>query len=407
MDQPIDPSGGVGVTAFPAAPMDESELLAEINALRGGDHRFVDGTVYNSICTDPLPISRKIFTENLETNLGDNRLFPSLHRVERSVTSMLGSLLGCPNAGGGLVSGGTEANLLAVLTALERHSRRTSLPRSEQVILAPASAHYSFDKISRLLGVHLKRTRLDSCYRADPQDLARQISDQTAVIIATAGSSETGAIDDVRSLAGVAAQYGIHCHVDAATGGFLIPFLPPSKRRPFDFRVRGVASITIDPHKYGFAAIPAGWLLFREEQDAELLACKSHYSGTFDQFTLLGTRPGGAALSVYACLRALGRAGYQREVRELWGKRTHLLRALAARGCALAFPPDLLIVGVKSTDPEATVNALEQRGLIASVSRRFGFLRLVVQRHLSIANLDAAADALSAIQFEVVKRSCA
>jgi glutamate/tyrosine decarboxylase-like PLP-dependent enzyme len=122
---------------------------------------------------------------------------------------------------------------------------------------------------------------------------------------------------------------------------------------------------------------------------------------------LLGTRPGAAVLSVYACLRALGFSGYQREVFELWQKRAHLLGKLAALGCKLAFAPDLLIVGLHLTNVAAIADELERQGLIVSVSRRFDFLRIVVQRHLSTSDLDLLADKIVLVSTNTGLRLCA
>ena len=365
----------------------------ELEALCARDHAYADGTVFNSICSEPLPLAAETFTRYLSTNLGDNRIFPSLPEAERRITAMLGELLGHPKAHGVAVSGGTEANLLAVSAALRGFSRQAGRPQ----VLVPESAHFSLEKVALLLDVELVRARLDRRYRVDVDDLRGKLSPRTVLLVATAGTSECGAVDDVPAVAEVARQAGLPLHVDAATGGFLIPFarelghpLPA-----FDFSVPGVTSITVDPHKYGMAPIPCGWLLTREPTWLERLRCDSHYQGTRAHHGLLGTRPGAGVLATYAALRSLGRIGYRALAAELFSRRTHLLRRLEERGLVLEFAPELTVVGVRLPEPEAIMARLEAQGLLVSVSRRYRFLRIVLHHHLRRHHLDTLVESLA------------
>jgi tyrosine decarboxylase / aspartate 1-decarboxylase len=352
----------------------------EIGELCAENHSYTDGTVFNSICSQPLELAGEVFTRHLITNLGDNRIFPGLRPLETRVTRMLGQLLGHPEAAGGLVSGGTEANLLALVASLEH---RTGSRRPIQV-LVPESIHYSFEKFAAILPIELVRARLDSRYRVDADDLRRKLTRDTALIVATAGTSECGSVDDVPAVAEIAAAAGIPLHIDAATGGFLIPFARELgyELPQFDFSVPEVTSITVDPHKYGCAPVPAGYLLFRDQAALERLRFASHYQGTRDQFTLLGTRPGASLAAVYAALRHMGRSGYRQLVGQLFTARDRLRGRLEDHGHRLAYEPDLTILGVHVDRPADALAYLQQRRIIASVSKRLGILRVVVHRHL-------------------------
>jgi tyrosine decarboxylase MnfA len=375
-----------------------------VAGLRAGDHAYADGTVFNSLCSAPLPVAADVFATHLETNTGDNRIFPGVWEAERRVTAILGELLGEPGAVGGVVSGGTEANFLALAAAVRAFRARRPGARPE--LLAGGSIHFSFEKAAALLGVRLTRARLDARFRVDPADLRRRVGERTALIVATAGSSECGAVDDVPALAEVAAHAGVPLHVDAATGGFLVPFarelghdLPE-----IGFGLPGVASITVDPHKYGGAPIPAGALLFRDCALFSRLRSESHYRGTHDHWTLLGTRPGAGVLAVYAALLSMGREGYLRQAAELLARRDRFVELLRRRGYALAFPPDLTVVGIDA--PDGALAHLEGLGVIASRSRRHSFLRVVVHRHLDDAALERLVDLLDACPRQR-RRSCA
>lgn len=391
-------------TSFAAMPTDhdprmtehglgEAAVRDELDRLCARDHSYAGGTIFNSICSEPLPLAAEVFARHLSANSGDSRIFPGLHEAERRVTAMLGDLLGDADAHGVAVSGGTEANLLAVAAALRGRPRRAGRPQ----LLVPESAHFSLEKVAALLDCELVCARLDARYRVDIDDMRRKISTRTALVVVTAGTSECGAVDDVPAAAQIAREAGLPLHVDAATGGFLIPFarelgytLPA-----FDLSVPGVTSMAVDPHKYGQAPIPCGWLLVRERSWIERLRSESHYQGTRAHYGLLGTRPGASVLAAYAALRAMGRAGYRAMVAELFAMRAWLLERLAGAGLRLAFEPELTVVGVQSAEPEAVLARLEADGLLASVARRHGFLRLVLHRHLRREHLDVLVRSLS------------
>ncbi len=370
--------------AFPLHGASESEVARDVAELCARDHDYLDGTIFNSICTKPLELAARIQAQYAESNIADNRIFPGASEAEQRVVVMLGGLLGSCNVQGAIVSGGTEANLLACAAALKNFRRTRSTTRRPHV-LAPESIHFSFDKIAELLNFSLVRTPIDRHFRADIAELRRAITSDTALLVVTAGTSECGAVDDVESAAEIATLADLPLHVDAATGGFLIPFARELGYRlpQFDFSLDGVSSITIDPHKYGFVPPPAGCLLIRDDGPLRGFEFESHYVGTHHHKSLLGTRPGASALAVYAALRQLGWNGYREIVARLFADRDEFVQALLERGFDKAYDPQLTIIGIQHPQPEVVLANLEARGLIASVSRRYRFLRVVVQRHLS------------------------
>ncbi|MER6398003.1 tyrosine decarboxylase MfnA [Kitasatospora sp. NPDC001603] len=373
-------------------------VLAELAGLCADDHDYRDGTVFNSICSTPLPVAEQVFAAHQQSNMGDNRIFPSLPRAEAEVTAMLADLMDGPGAAGVATSGGTEANLLAVLAALRHHRARFGAGAPARVLMGD-SAHFSFDKIAALLAVEVVRVPSDERLRVDTGRLLPLVTPETALVVATAGSSESGAVDDVPAIAAHASALGVPVHVDAATGGFLAPFARElgDDLPAIGFGVDGVSSITLDPHKYGGAPIPAGHVLFRDPGAPDALRTSSHYRGTLDHHALLGTRPGGALLATWAALRAEGRSGYRASVAGLWERRALLVRLLTEAGFEVAPRPELTVVTVRHPSPEKLVDALEERGLIASVARRLGLLRLVVHWHQSERQLRGLVTALAEV----------
>ncbi|MFI8895664.1 tyrosine decarboxylase MfnA [Streptomyces paradoxus] len=346
--------------------------------------------VLNSICTEPHPLGVEMASAAAHTNLGDVRIFRGTKRIERRVVRLLLDLMGNPGGSGSLVSGGTEANLIALLVARESARARGRLTDRPEVVVS-STVHFSFTKIFGLLGLTPVVVPVDDSLRLPADEVARRIGEHTVAVVATAGSSEFGVVDAVDEIGPVVAGRDVHLHVDAATGGFIIPFarelghdLPQ-----FDFSVDGVDSITIDPHKYGLANVPAGAILFRGAQDAGRFAVDSFFIDTPVHNTLLGTRPGSAAVSTYAVLEHLGRDGFRDLTRTNYEVTQYLVDGLRAAGHELFAEPQLNIVVVKMPHAVRISQLLESRGWIVSTSKRFGeTLRLVVTRHVTPKMID-------------------
>ncbi|MEU1574128.1 tyrosine decarboxylase MfnA [Streptomyces collinus] len=346
--------------------------------------------VLNSICTEPHPLGVEMASAAAHTNLGDVRIFRGTKRIERRVVRLLLDLMGNPGGSGSLVSGGTEANLIALLVARESARARGRLTDRPEVVVS-GTVHFSFTKIFGLLGLTPVVVPVDDSLRLPAGEVARRIGEHTVAVVATAGSSEFGVVDAVDEIGPVVAGRDVHLHVDAATGGFIIPFarelghdLPQ-----FDFSVDGVDSITIDPHKYGLANVPAGAILFRGAQDAGRFAVDSFFIDTPVHNTLLGTRPGAAAVSTYAVLEHLGRDGFRDLTRTNYEVTQYLVDGLRAAGHELFAEPQLNIVVVRMPHAVRISQLLESKGWIVSTSKRFGeTLRLVVTRHVTPAMVD-------------------
>lgn len=125
------------------------------------------------------------------------------------------------NATGHIISGGTEANITAMWIAKQISGKKT--------ILLPKSAHFSFQKIASLMDMKLVSIPLKNNYTMDTKALQKYITNDTAAIIGIAGSTELGTIDPIPHLSEICLDEHIFLHVDAAFGGFVIPFLSKKK----------------------------------------------------------------------------------------------------------------------------------------------------------------------------------
>lgn len=352
--------------------------------------------VLNSICTEPHPLGVEMAALSHHTNLGDPRIFRGTKAVETEVVGLLLDLLGNPGGSGALVSGGTEANLMALLVARERARREGRLTHAPEVVVG-STVHFSFHKIFSMLGLTPTVIPVDEELRLPVEEIAARITPDTIAVVATAGSSEFGVVDAVEDIGPLLASHRLRLHVDAATGGFIIPFARRLGRDvpQFDFTVPGVASITIDPHKYGTVPVPAGAVLFNDPDDSGSFAVNSFFIDTPVHNTLLGTRPGSAAIATYAVLEHLGIDGFTEITKHNYDVTDYCVRRLRDAGYRMFLEPELNIVTVRVPHAPRVSALLEERGWIVSTSRRYpDVLRLVVTRHVTRSTVDAFIPAL-------------
>ncbi len=326
------------------------------------------------MCTAPHPIAKKAYELYFEANLGDSGLFPASAELEREAIAQLAALLNSTQACGFIVSGGTEANLLALAAA--KNQAKTPSP---EVVLGE-NAHFSFTKICRLLSIKPVYAPLDNKMRVDASAVEGLVKENTVAVIGTVGSAEFGAVDPIEALAQIAQKHSLPLHVDAAFGGLVVPFLS-NKKSCFDFTLASVQSITIDPHKMGFAAIPAGGILFRNPAVLETLKTQTPYLSDSCHYTFVGTRSGAAAASVWAVFSVLGRGGYAKKVQGCMEKTCFLAQKLVEAGYSLVVAPELNVVAFRSQNTKALAEKLWQLGWFVSYNPRYDCIRIVIMPH--------------------------
>jgi tyrosine decarboxylase/aspartate 1-decarboxylase len=342
----------------------EEKVLSFLSSQKAKDRCY--RKVLSSMCTLPHPLAVRVQEMFIESNLGDPGLFEGTAEIEALLIEELGSLLHLSGPCGYATSGGTESNIQALRIA------RKAKPVASPNIVVPESAHFSFEKACDLLGLEMRTVPSDGRYRMDVDVAAGLIDDHTIALVGIAGTTEYGVVDPIEQLAKLAAERDVHLHVDAAFGGLVLPFLesPPI----FDFQLEGVASISVDPHKMGMSTIPVGCLLTREESMLCALNVDTPYLTVKKEFTLAGTRPGGAVVGAWAVLEHLGRDGFTRIVQECMGRTRRLIKGMEGYGYPVV------------VEPEVNVAAFECPKIPPGwqVSRtRDGHMRIVCMPHVS------------------------
>ncbi|MFC7068184.1 tyrosine decarboxylase MfnA [Halobaculum lipolyticum] len=345
--------------------------------------------VLSSMCTEPHPAARRAAERFLATNPGDPATYATIAALEREAVAGLAEVTGLTGvvadadpeslaAHGYVTSGGTESNVQAVRSARDRADTGAS---GDPVVVAPESAHFSFHKAASVLGVELRTVPTDADGRADVDAAAAALDGDAVLLVGVAGTTEYGRVDPIPALADLAVDAGVPLHVDAAWGGFHLPF----SDHDWGFAVDGVDTVTVDPHKVGRAAVPAGGLLARDRGALDALAIDTPYLETASQASLTGTRSGAGVASAAAAMEELWRDGYRAEYERASDVAEWLAGELHGRGLRVV-DPELPLVAFDL--PDATFEAVRERGWRLS---RTGAdeARIVVMPHVSRASLTA------------------
>ncbi len=375
--------------------LSKDKVLEVLRRVKEEDLTYDSGRILGSMCTSPHPIAKEVFCEFIESNLGDPGLFKGTRALEKDVIRMIGELLGDPNVVGHVVTGGTEANLMAMRAA------RNITGFAKPEIIVPRSAHFSFKKAAEILRLDLKEAMLGPDYRVDVDSVGELISSNTVAIVGVAGTTELGLVDPIPELSRLCEDEGIYLHVDAALGGFIIPFLKEAgyDLPDFDFRLGGVTSVTIDPHKMGLAPIPSGCIVFRGQEYLDSMSIETPYLTEKQQSTIVGTRSGASAAATWAVMKYMGREGYMRVVEDSMNTTHFLARELKRCGFELVTEPQLNIVAFNSPEmpPEALAYELELKGWSVSISSYPPAVRIVLMPHIKKEHIEVFMEDLTSI----------
>ncbi|MBR6927959.1 MAG: tyrosine decarboxylase MfnA [Methanobrevibacter sp.] len=380
-------------------PIDKAVILRELEELHRLDHDYANGRILGSMCTEAHPFAKEVYCKFLDTNLGDPGLFKGTKLIEEKVIQSIGEMLSLDKAYGNIVTGGTEANLMAIRAA-RNHARKYKGIVDGEIII-PDSAHFSFKKAADMLNLKIVEAKLDDNYKIDVESVREAISDKTVAIVAIAGTTELGLIDPIEEISKIAHENNIYFHVDAAFGGFSIPFL---KRigydlPVFDFSLEGVCSITVDPHKMGLAPIPAGGIIFRCEEYLDVMAVDSPYLTVKTQSTIVGTRLGASSAATYAIMKYFGKEGYSKIAKELMDNTAFFAEGLKEIGYEIVCEPELNIVAFNHPDMDAhdLAQKLEELNWKVSVAKCPVAIRVVLMNHIKRNHLEELLEDLKEI----------
>jgi len=302
--------------AFPETGRARDELIDALVRRKANDVRWSEGRVFAYVY-DPGPEAMRVVHEAFDLFLTENGLdptaFPSAMQLERDIVAMACDLVHAPaDAVGSFTSGGTESILLSVKTARDR-ARELSPHISRPELVLPETAHAAFFKACQYFDVKPVVVPVDPLsFRADPDGMAAMLGPNTIMLAASAPSYAHGVLDPIAEIGQIAAARGLLFHVDACMGGMYLPFAGDGIE-PFDFRIPGVTQLSMDFHKWGYAAKGASCLLYRSPdiRRYQIFAWSGWTGYSVVNPTVLSTRGAGPLAACWAILNHFGRAGYQ------------------------------------------------------------------------------------------------
>jgi glutamate/tyrosine decarboxylase-like PLP-dependent enzyme len=251
-----------------------------INPAAGGHIGYIPGGgIYTSAIADYLAA---VTNEYAGMFYGS----PGAVSMENSLIDWMKNVFNFPKTAiGNLTSGGSIANLIA-LTAARDHHNITNGSVTESVIYMSPQVHHCIHKALRIIGlgaVQIRLLTLDNFSKIDTQSLETQIQEdlekglQPFLVIASAGTTDTGAIDPLEAIGNITKKHKLWYHIDGAYGGFFI--LVNAKKAAFK-GIEMADSLVIDPHKSLFLPYGLGAVLVK---DKDAVFTSHHYTANYMQ----------------------------------------------------------------------------------------------------------------------------
>lgn len=356
---------------LPAQGRDRTAILADLQAMQEQEtarwqEGYASGAVYHGD-SEHIAFLNQVYALHSQSNPLHADLWPSAAKFEAEIVSMTAHMMGARMMGahmmgagaaqdaivGTLSSGGTESILLAMKSYRDWARERKGITQPEMI--APVTAHAAFEKAAHYFNIKLVRIPVTADFQADVAAASRAINRNTIVIVGSAPSFPHGVIDPMPALSALAQAHGIGCHTDACLGGFVLPWAEKLGYpvTPFDFRLPGVTSISVDTHKYGYAAKGTSVILYRGQalRHYQYYTTTDWPGGLYFSPTFAGSRPGALSAACWAALVSIGEAGYLDATRRILETAAHIrqgieslpeLRLLGDPLWVLAFTSDTL-----------------------------------------------------------------
>jgi glutamate decarboxylase len=292
------------------------------------------------------PEAERVIKESLRVNFIDHAEYPQSAEIEQRCIRMLADLFNAPGeTTGARTQGSSEAIMLGALSLKWKwRDRRQAAgqPVDRPNLVFGGDVHVVWEKFCRYFDVEPRIVPLKpDKYTIGPEEVEPHIDENTIGVAAVLGTTFTGHADDIAGindyLVTLKHERGLDVplHVDAASGGFVWPFLYPHSE--WDFRLEQVRSINVSGHKFGLVYPGIGWLVFRESSDLpEDLVFYENYLGKRDAtFTLNFSTGSAMVLAQYYNFVRLGHDGYRYIMETMKYNARTLAKEIAACGFEL------------------------------------------------------------------------
>src|SRR6266513_499889 len=291
-----------------------------------GEELVLDGIPMRNLATFVTtwmePEAQRVIAENLHRNFIDHAEYPQTAEIEQRCIRMLANLFNAPGkTTGARTQGSSEAIMLGALSLKwkwrgrrEQAGKATDRPN----LVFGGDVHVVWEKFCRYFDVEPRIIPLQrDKYTIGPEDVQPHVDENTIGVAAVLGTTFTGHSDDIVGINDLLVDLlekrglDVPLHVDAASGGFVWPFLYPHSE--WDFRLDRVRSINVSGHKFGLVYPGIGWLVFRESSDLpdDLVFTENYLGKTDATFTLNFSTGSAMVLAQYYNFVRFGYGGYR------------------------------------------------------------------------------------------------
>ncbi len=367
------------------------------------------------------PEAEKLIAENLHKNFIDHDEYPQTEIIHNRCINILARLFNAPEeckSIGSATIGSSEAIMLGLLAHKWKWKKRAKKGAEPNIIFG-AEVHVCWEKFARYFDVEMRVIPLEKGgYVITAKEVEKRIDENTIAVGAILGTTYSGQSDPIKEINDLLLKvkknkgWDIPLHVDAASGGFVVPFTKPDF--VWDFRLEQVKSINVSGHKYGLVYPGVGWIIYRDETDfPEDLVFKVNYlGGWMPTYTLNFSCNSAFVLAQYYNFLRLGREGYTHIMNNCIANAQYLSEKLKNSGKfeMINDAQMLPIVAVKLKDSIKSYTVydlsskLRERGWVVAAytmpenAQEIALLRIVVREHFSRDMAD--------ILFQDIEKAC-
>ena len=314
-EMPIDHLGENGMGGELAYEVLSSELLLD------GQARLNLATF---VTTWMPSTAARLMSETADKNIIDKDEYPQTAEIEARCVNILADLWNSPDhehATGCSTTGSSEAAMLAGMALKWRwraRMRAAGKPTDRPNLVMGVNVQVCWEKFCRYWDVEPRLVPMEGdTYHLTAERAIAHCDENTIGVVAILGSTFDGSYEPIKEIADaldrLESEQGcdVPLHVDAASGGFVAPFLDPELE--WDFRIPRVQSINASGHKYGLVYPGVGWVLWRDSDSLpqELIFNVNYLGGNMPTFALNFSRPGAQVVAQYYIFFRLGRNGFR------------------------------------------------------------------------------------------------
>ncbi|KAF3643538.1 Glutamate decarboxylase 1, partial [Capsicum annuum] len=377
-------------TSLPRFKMPENSIPKEAAYQIINDELMLDGNprlnLASFVTTWMEPECDKLMMDSINKNYVDMDEYPVTTELQNRCVNMIAHLFNAPlkdgeTAVGVGTVGSSEAIMLAGLAFKRKWQNKMKAqgkPYDKPNIVTGANVQVCWEKFARYFEVELKEVKLsDGYYVMNPEKAVEMVDENTICVAAILGSTLNGEFEDVKKLNDLLivknkeTGWDTPIHVDAASGGFIAPFLYPDLE--WDFRLPLVKSINVSGHKYGLVYAGIGWVIWRSKEDLpdELIFHINYLGADQPTFTLNFSKGSSQVIAQYYQLIRLGYEGYKNVMENCQGNARVLREGLEKTGRFNIVSKD---IGVPLVAFSLKDNHKHNEFEISETLRRFGWI---------------------------------